>query len=363
MSQRWPAPSPRYDPITPVIPAKAGTHAPHARAALDPGLRRGDDKLMSERHARTSTIIAFAIVSLVWGSTWLVIKYQISAIPPGWTITWRFLVASVAMIVLTLVRGESLRLGRRGQIVAMLLGLLQFCANYQFVYFAELHLTSGIVAVIYALLLVPNAALSAVLLKTPVSGRFMAGSLVAILGIVLLLLHEGQHASMGGAVGLGVALSMAGLLAASGGNVLQASRFAEGIGGVPLMAWAMIWGAAIDAAIALVFDGAPSWDPQPHYWAGVAYLAIIGSVVTFPLYHFLIRGMGAGPAAYTSVVTPVVAMGLSTAFEGYRWDGLAAGGAVLAMAGLLIALGGRRKARGMKRGEPLAIGAEDGAPA
>ena len=86
----------------------------------------------------------------------------------------------------------------------------------------------------------------------------------------------------------------------------------------------------------------PVLDPRPQYIAGIVYLALAGSVLTFPLYFGLIRNLGAGKAAYNGVAVPVVAMGLSTLFEGYRWTGLAAGGAVLAILGLLIALSGRR---------------------
>ena len=83
------------------------------------------------------------------------------------------------------------------------------------------------------------------------------------------------------------------------------------------------------------------FDPRPQYLLGIGYLAIMGSVVTFPLYFALIRDWGPGKAAYNSVAVPVVAMSLSTLFEGYRWSLLAGSGAVLAMFGLLIALSGR----------------------
>ena len=96
------------------------------------------------------------------------------------------------------------------------------------------------------------------------------------------------------------------------------------------------------AAFALIIDGPPLFDPSPRYVGGIVYLALIGSVVTFPLYFQLIRDLGPGRAAYNGVIVPVVAMALCTVFEGYRWSPLAASGAVLAMTGLLIALSGRK---------------------
>lgn len=291
---------------------------------------------------RAGTIVAFAIISVVWGSTWLVIKDQISVVPPAWTITWRFVLAGLGMVALALVRREPLRLPPGGQGLAMLVGLTQFALNYQFVYHAERYLTSGLVAVLFALLMVPNAILSARLLGTPLTRRFLLGSGVAVAGIGLLVRHEVHLAPAAGNVWLGILLSMAGLLAASVANVAQAAPRGLACRPVPLLAWAMLWGALLDAGWALATEGPPAFDPRPAYAGGVAYLAIVGSVLPFPLYTRLLREIGAGNAAYTSVVTPIVAMLLSTLFEGYRWTLLAVAGSVLAMAGLLIALSARR---------------------
>lgn len=286
----------------------------------------------------------FVLVALIWGSTWLVIKDQIAAIPPEWTIVWRFALASAAMCCLAWTRGESLRLPAGGQRLAVLIGLTQFFGNYQFVYQAEHYLTSGLVAAFYALLLVPNAVISRLFLGTPVTGRFLLGSVVAVGGIGLLLLHEAHMAPVRGAVGWGIVLSVFGLLAASAANVLQAGTVARRVSAVPLMAWSMIWGTVFDLAFALAAAGPPVIDMRFTYLAGVTYLAIFGSVVTFPLYFHLIRELGAGKAAYNGVATPIVAMLLSTLFEGYRWSLLAVAGSALALAGLIVALSARRPA-------------------
>lgn len=299
---------------------------------------------MSQSSGRAGVLLPFMLVALIWGSTWLVIKDQIVAVAPEWTIVWRFVLASVAMCGLARLRGESLRLPVGGQRLAALIGLTQFCGNYQFVYQAEHYLTSGLVAVFYALLLVPNAALSRLFLKTPVTPRFVFGSLVAVGGIALLLLHEGRMATSQGGVIWGIVLSVFGLLAASAANVLQAGPMASRTPAVPLMAWSMIWGVGFDIVLAVAVAGPPAIDLRLSYLAGVAYLAIFGSVVTFPLYFKLIRDLGPGKAAYNGVATPVVAMLLSTLFEGYRWTLLAGAGSVLAMAGLIIALSARKPA-------------------
>jgi drug/metabolite transporter (DMT)-like permease len=112
-----------------------------------------------------------------------------------------------------------------------------------------------------------------------------------------------------------------------------------------LIFWAMAIGAGVDAAYAFTPTGLPSFDPRPTYWLGTVYLALAGSVITFPLYFRLIQRIGAGPAAYTSLLIPIIAMGLSTAFEGYRWTALAISGVLLALGGMVVALRSRfRKA-------------------
>jgi drug/metabolite transporter (DMT)-like permease len=293
--------------------------------------------------SRAKVIVAFLVVTAIWGSTWLVIKDQVGTVPASWSVTYRFLVACVGMFVFALVRGDPLRLPRGAMKLSMMVGVAQFFCNFQFVYRAEMHLTSGLVAVFYALLMVPNALLGRIFLKQSVGPRFVAGSLVAMAGIALLMVHEYRAAPPEGRIALGVVLAFAGLMSASVANVLQASSIGRAQAVVPLIAWAMLWGTLADAAYSLVFAGPPVFDWRWNYLAGTLYLAIMGSVVTFPLYFTLIRQLGPGRAAYNGVAVPVVAMALSTLFEGYRWSALAIGGAVLAMAGLLIALSARAK--------------------
>jgi drug/metabolite transporter (DMT)-like permease len=105
-----------------------------------------------------------------------------------------------------------------------------------------------------------------------------------------------------------------------------------------LLAWSMAAGAVIDGIIAFAMTGAPQFDPRPSYWLGVLYLALLSSVLTFSLYYPVVRRIGPAKAAYSSVLVPIIAMGFSTAFEGYRWTGLTVGGAVLALGGMAAAL-------------------------
>lgn len=290
---------------------------------------------------RPKVLLPFLVVALIWGSTWLVIKDQLGEVPPGWSVTWRFALAAAGMALFALLRGERLRLDRGGHMAALAIGATQFCLNFNLVYRAEQYLTSGIVAVLFALLMLPNAVLGRVFLGVRVTPRFVVGTAIALAGIALMLLHEARLADLGGGVWLGAGLTALAILSASSANILQAAPAARRQPMLSLLTWAMAWGALLDAALAWTMHGPPVLPLDARYLGGVAYLAIIGSVVTFPLYFALIRDIGPGRAAYSGVLVPVVAMGLSTLFEDYRWTLLAASGGALAMAGLVVALRAR----------------------
>lgn len=289
--------------------------------------------------------LPFLIVTLIWGSTWLVIRDQLSAVPASWSVAYRFLVASAAMFALARVRGVSLGIGWPGIAFAACLGLTQFVLNFNFVYRAEMHLTSGLVAVFYALLLAPNSLLAFLFFRQPVNRAFLAGSIVATVGVAMLFLHEYRFSRVDpGQVLLGLLLSLCGLLSASVSNVMQGSRIAHRLPMVAVLAWAMLIGALGDCALAWATAGPPIFDANPRYLAGVLYLAIAGSVVTFPLYFRLIQQIGAGRAAYNGVITPIIAMLLSTLFESYRWSLLAGAGVVLSLVGMVVAMRAKQAA-------------------
>ena len=288
-------------------------------------------------------LIPFMLTGTIWGSTWFVITGQISDVPAAWGVFYRFMLATPALFVLAMVMGNRLKLNRPEHLLALGVGIAQFSGNFLFVYHAESHITSGIVAVMFALLMVPNAIFAKIFIGEKVQGGFIGGSLVAIAGVAMLLVHEWNAAPLGGNVGLGIVLAIGGMLAASIANVVQANPTGRGVPMVSFLAWAMVYGTAFDLIYALVTVGPPQVPSAWQFWAGTAYLAIIGSVVTFPLHYNLVREIGAGRTAYNGIVTVCVAMGLSTLFEGFEWDALSAGGMALALVGMGLALRSKQK--------------------
>ncbi|WP_022680156.1 DMT family transporter [Sandarakinorhabdus limnophila] len=280
---------------------------------------------------------AFIVCTLIWGSTWFVIRTQLGEVPPSWSVTWRFALGAAVMFGLCLVRGKSLRLTGRQHGFALLVAISQFVLNFNLVYRSEQYLASGLVSLTFAFLLVTNTALSAVFLGQRVTGRFMIGSAIGLAGVALLFAPDLGKPG-GEQMGLGLALAFGGVISASVANVLQATPQGRAMPLEAGIAWAMAWGALIDGAVAWGISGPPVISTAPVYLAGLAYLGIAASAVAFNLYYILIRTVGAGPAAWNGVAVPVVAMALSTVLEGYQWTLTAVAGIALALIGLVIAL-------------------------
>ena len=174
--------------------------------------------------------VPFAVATLIWGSTWIVIRDQLAVVPPSWSVTYRFAIAAAGMFAWVLMTRAPLRIGRQGQAFAALFGLFQFVLNFNFVYRAEAHITSGLVAVIFALLLVPNSILAAIFLKQRLSARFLLGSLVALAGVGLLIVNEARgDTSSSGQTWLGLGLTLAAVLCGVGRQCHAGDRARQSI--------------------------------------------------------------------------------------------------------------------------------------
>ncbi|HET9428652.1 MAG TPA: EamA family transporter [Allosphingosinicella sp.] len=287
-------------------------------------------------------LLPFLLITLIWGSTWIVIKDQLGSVPPVWSVSYRFLIAGAAMFLLARLTGAAFRIGREGHALAGVMAVLQFAINYNCVYAAEQYITSGLVAVVFALLIVPNALFSRIFFGHRMTTGFAVGSAVALAGVGLLFLQEVRMTEVpAGSVFAGIGLAVLAVLAASIANVMQ---LMNGIRTRPIsvmLGWAMLYGAAIDALFAWSVAGPPVIETRLGYWLGLLYLSVIASSLAFFLYYRIIRAIGPARAAYSSVLIPIIAMGFSTLFEGYSWAPLAAAGGALALAGLVIALRSR----------------------
>ena len=290
-----------------------------------------------------TVVLPFIIFTTIWGGTWIVIRGQIGTVPPQWSVAYRFLISAAAMMIIARAKGESLAMKRRHWPALAFLGFTQFCVNFNAVYLAEQHITSGVVATVFALLLIPSSLLGWAMLGQRPNLRFVWGSVVAVAGIALLFAHE-LHAGSASPeeVAAGIGVTLIGMVGASTANVFQARPKMRQLPLFSMLAWAMALGALFDCVSAFAVAGPPRVDWSVGYWAGLLYLALAASVLSFSLYYPVIRRIGPAKAAYSSMLVPIIAMGFSTWLEHYRWTVTTISGAALALGGMALALSRNR---------------------
>lgn len=290
--------------------------------------------------------LAFSTIVLIWGSTWLAITTQIVDVPAAWSVSYRYIIAAAVLWCICIVKREQLRVAPSQHIFLVALGLFQFCINYLFVYEAEKYIASGLVAVAFAMMVVTNPILARIVFKQKFTPALLIGAGLGMAGIGLLFSSQITNFDWHNQGVKGLALCFAGLLAASIGNLFPASQKLRKLSIYTMNAWAMAYGAAATAIFAIFRVGPPVLSYEPLYLGGLVYLAVPGSVIAFHLYYQTIRAWGVSRAAYNSVLVPVVALALSTLFEGYKWGIPEIAGAVLAIVGTVVAVASRGKARG-----------------
>lgn len=299
--------------------------------------------MTAEPRSATRIVVSFIIFTLIWGSTWIVIRGQLGTVPPQWSVAYRFIIAAIAMALVARWKGEDLRLGWSALPAAAFLGIAQFGVNFNAVYLAERDITSGVVATVFALLLVPSSLLAWAFLGQRPAARFLWGSLVAIGGVALLFAHElANRATSPRALAVGIGWTVVGMIGAAASNVYQARPQIRHFPLFSLLAWAMAGGAVFDIALAFLMAGPPQFDPSPAYWLGLLYLALAASVLTFSLYYPVVRTIGPAKAAYASMLVPIIAMSFSTWLEDYHWTRTTIAGGILVIAGMTIALSRNR---------------------
>ncbi|MEI7762786.1 MAG: DMT family transporter [Comamonadaceae bacterium] len=272
--------------------------------------------------------------TLIWATTWHVILYQLGDVAVLHSVALRFGLASVMLFSIARWRGESLAFSPAQHGWLLLTGAVQYGFNYMGTYEAEKNLPSGLMAVLFSLMIFTNAIGGALCFGQSVSRRFALSGAIGVAGIVLIFWPAIAAAREGvgvlGAVGLGL---MA-VTFASIGNMLTLRLTRRGASLIPLLAWSMGYGAFTLLLIATLGGVEFHLDPRPSYWISLVYLSALGSVAAFLLYFNLAKRQGPGRAALTGLVIPPMALLMSALFEGWRPTLVSSAGMVLCLVGL-----------------------------
>lgn len=282
--------------------------------------------------------ILYSITVLIWGSTWLAIKLQLGVVPPEASIAYRFALATVLLMAYVYLRQLQMRFNLIDHVYMALQGLLLFSVNYLLVYLAEQYLTSGLVAIIFSMIIILNVIFGALFLGNPIRPRVVIGATIGLIGLVVVFWPELSSIDPTSGRALGLLLCLGGTVSASLGNIVSARNQRAGLPVIQSNAFGMAYGTIIMLFLAVIRGVEFNFEVSINYISSLIFLAVFGSVVAFSTYLTLLGRIGVDRAAYVTVLFPVIALILSTLFEGLSWDIVGIVGVILVLIGNAIIL-------------------------
>ncbi len=275
---------------------------------------------------------------LFWGTSWFAITFQLGVVPPEASIAYRFGLAAILMFAICAATRRPMRFSLRDHLFMALQGLCLFSVNYFFIYLATRYLTSGQVAVVFAAIVVLNLIGSAVFFRTPVQLRVAVGALLGIVGLIIVFWPDIRAFDLSRSGSLGLLLAFGGTLSASLGNMVSFRNQRHGLPVIQTNAYGMTYGAGLLLLFCLANGTRFTFDWSMPYVASLLFLSFCATVLAFWFYLTLLGRVGTARAGYVTVLFPLVALTVSTLFEGFAWTPLALSGVVLVLLGNVLVL-------------------------
>lgn len=289
-------------------------------------------------------LAAFLACTVIWGSTWLAIKIGTETQPPIDAAATRFVIATAILLALQFALRTPLPRGAVEWGVVAFTGVVLVCFDYALIYWAEQYLETGLTSVLFAMMPLFTLILARAARLEPLTVRKLAGIGISIAGVTAL---SWDHLGLGSARALPVLAVLAAALC-SAATTVATKKWGRGLHPIALNAFGSAIGSACLTALAWTTGGGLQLPRTPDAWGAVLYLAVLGSVVAFLLYFWLLKHWEATRTGMLSVLTPVLAVGLGSAFRAEPLTASLLGGTVLVLAGILVATSPRSRGAGSR---------------
>jgi drug/metabolite transporter (DMT)-like permease len=284
----------------------------------------------------------FAACVAIWGSTWLAIKFQLGRVAPEASVFYRFLLASLLLFAYCLARRLPLRYSAKEHAWIALLGVFMFSVSYIFVYYAEEHVVSGLVAVGYSASPLLGMLGMRLFFGTPMTRVLAAGSVLGMLGIALVFWPEFGKLEASHDVAMGAIYTAAAVIVSTLGSLVAHRNYEAHLPLWQSMAWGMLYGALFSLGVTLAVGKPLTFEPTLPYVLSLLYLAILGSIIAFAGYLTLLKRIGPARSGYIGVMVPIVALVVSSAFESFAWHLLTFAGIAISVLGNVVILREKR---------------------
>lgn len=295
-------------------------------------------RMTSKSLFNPSILPLYLICTAIWGSTWIVIKFQLETATPLVAVFYRFVLATVILLAFCFLTGRRLSwdLGHHRDFA--LQGSFNFSLNFILTYIAEQYTSSGLVALTFTTLIYMNMFGLWVFFNKPIQKNVIWGSVLGGLGIACVFYNEILNFEWGSASVMGLSIAMLATVFASIGNLLSTRILARGVPVASANTWGIFYGAVCTGVCALLMGTDLTPPTAPLFWGHLFYLAVFGTVIAFGAYISLVGRIGAEKAAYTGLVSPLLALALSSFFEGFQWTLAIVIGMALCLGGNILTL-------------------------
>lgn len=288
---------------------------------------------------KSQNFFLFALCSLIWGTTWLVIKFQIESTSAIVGVFYRFLLAGVLMFVFNaVITKKKMRYPLANHLFFFLQGLFNFCLNYILTYMAEERINSGLVALTFTTLIYFNMLGLKVWYKKHISKNVFAGGLLGALGIICLFWKEIAGLTAESKAFTGIMIGIIATFFASCGNMFAYKNHREKIPVVVFNSYGMLYGSLCSLLIGLIAGENFTYPMSAKFTFSLLYLVVFGTMIAFWAYQTLVGTIGADRAAYSSIVSPTIAVALSAVFENVQITGMFLAGMGFCLAGNYLSL-------------------------
>ena len=282
-------------------------------------------------------VLLYALVVVIWGTTWIAITLQQqSEISTTVAVFWRFFISAIVLFAFVVMSRKLQKLATQDHLFCMLQACCIFGFNFVCFYYAVQYISSGLEAVIFSMAVIFNTINAKLFFAQQISSRFYPAALFGLFGIIALFWHDVVGTTLNSNTLIGIGLCILGTYGFSLGNMISTRHQKQGLDIFTTNAYAMLYGSLLMALI--------SWFKHDNFFPSMSgssvsallYLAIFGSVIGFTAYFYLVGRIGAGKAAYSTLLFPLVALVISTIWEGYDWQMNAVIGVILILCGNAI---------------------------
>jgi len=286
-----------------------------------------------------NNLALFLTSALIWGSTWLMITFQLGVVEPLVSVVYRFALASLILFTYCFVRARKFNFSKSDHFYILLQGLLLFGFNYWLTYIGVTKINSALAAVLSTSIVYFNVIFARIFLGDLIKGEVLAGATIGVIGVVLIFMPEIKVAANRADTLAGIWLVLGGSVFASLGNVVSAKTQRREIPVLQANALGMGYASILFVCIVLIAGLDFEIEMTFSYLGSLIYLALFGSVIAFGAFLTVLGRIGPDKAGYISLIYPVIAIIISTFFEGYQWTLFSVIGLIIILLGNFIAMG------------------------